>query len=102
VKLALLVAIGLAACQPGPVTPTPDAEGGPVVNTSACETACANMATIGCMEGKDSACLMTMTTIDAKGLVVEDGGRVFHCADLANVTTSAGVRSLGLACTGVP
>lgn len=112
ILVALPIAGGavLTACPPnppGPVPPSPDADGAPPVPTvvdaspapvtSGCEAACATMTALRC-RGITPSCAKTMAQLEADRLMRAPNGQPVTCACVAKATSAAGVAACGIGC----
>jgi hypothetical protein len=79
-----------------PAPPSPDASPGP---QTPCSAACAELAVLGCREGKAADCVAVLSHIDGAKLIREPSGRPLTCQDIAAAQSIATVRGLGLGCS---
>lgn len=92
---AILLAVAACHVTP-PVPPTPsDASDAHVGD---CATACANLASLGCSEGKAHNCFAVMTAIDGSGASREPNAHALTCGAVAGASSVQSVRALGIVC----
>jgi hypothetical protein len=111
-RFAILAAVALlTACPSGPVAPPgPDADAqGPPPSGDVdawpppapgpCADACAALARLRCPEGASPAlCALTLGKIERERLIRTSSGAPLTCEALAQVTTVATARTLGVTC----
>ena len=106
-KYAFALFLLLAGCPtpPAPVpppnpdasdaAPLPVADAGP---TTPCEAACLNLQRFACREGFASDCPQAFAHIDGAKVIREPSGRPLSCMDVADASSAADLRGLGIRC----
>ena len=94
--LALFAAVSAAMCRPAPspITPLIDATDA----ASACASACATLARLGCAEGSQPNCVPVMAHIESARARRGDNGAPLTCSSIASAVDVATVSALGVEC----
>lgn len=100
------MALALAGCRGGAVSPAPDADAAPAPIAgpdgslmTPCQAACAALAAVGCVAPAGD-CVRTLSRIDGDpGVEKEPNGSPLTCADVARVRSKAEAQALGI-CRG--
>lgn len=107
------VAVSLAGCPTGPVSPVPDSGDGaaphlavtdasivpPGPTSAVCAAACEKLLALHCPEGASPSCGPVLTAIEGgRGIRRSRDGLALSCEDLAAATSVAQAQTLGVTC----